>query len=74
MATTAEVRRCTRIRNAPLMTGLVSYQALANQEVTRLWKEHVKGLDINVRKRPDSLRLRCHAWSDSEEDHAGFGQ
>ena len=74
MVTTAEVRRCTRIRNAPLMTGLVSYQALANQEVTRLWKEHVKGLDINVRKRPDSLRHRCHAWSVSEEDHAGFGQ
>ena len=38
MATTAEVRRCTRIRNSPLMTGLVSDQALANQEVTRLRK------------------------------------
>ena len=74
MATTTEVRRCTRFRGAPLITGLVSDQALANQEVTRLRKEHVKGLDINVRKRPDSLRLQCHAWSASEEDHAGFGQ
>ena len=27
MATTAEVRRCTRFRDAPLMTGLVSDQA-----------------------------------------------
>ena len=27
MATTTEVRRCTRFRGAPLMTGLVSNQA-----------------------------------------------
>jgi len=47
---------------------------LVSQEVKRLWKERVKGLDINVRKRPDSSTQRCHAWSVSEEDHAGFGQ
>lgn len=31
MATTTEVRRCTRIRGSPLMTGLVSNQAPSSE-------------------------------------------
>ena len=75
MATTAEVRRCTRIRSAPLRPHMFSAHSPTNREETvPSQPEARQRLDINVRKRPDSSRLRCHAWSASEEEHAGFGQ
>ena len=62
MATTAEVRRCTRIRSEPLRTDMFSDYSPANREVTvPPQPEARQRLDINVRKRPDSLRPRCDA-------------
>ena len=75
MATTAEVRRCTRLRSEPLRTDMLSdYSPTNREETVPSQPEARQRLDINVRKRPDSLRPRCHAWNVSEEDHAGFGQ
>ena len=75
MATTVEVRRCTRIRSEPLRTDMFADYSPANRKATvPPQPEARQRLDINVRKRPDSLRPRCHAWNVSEEDHAGFGQ
>mgnify|MGYP000000163181 FL=1 len=75
MATTVEVRRCTRIRSEPLRTDMFADYSPANRKATvPPQPEARQRLDINVRKRPDSSRLRCHAWSASEEEHAGFGQ
>ena len=75
MATTAKVRRCTRIRSEPLRTDMFSDYSPANREATAPPQPEARQwLDITVRKRPDSLRLQCHAWSASEEEHAGFGQ
>ena len=74
MATTPEVRRCTRIRSAPLRPHMFSDHAPGKPGGKASVEEACQRLDINVRKRPDSLRLQCHAWSASEEEHAGFGQ
>ena len=75
MATTTEVRRCTRLRSTPLRTDMFSDHSPADREETVPPEPEARQrLDINVRKRPDSLRPRCHAWNVSEEDHAGFGQ